>query len=222
MSWLDGSIAQSYNRRRIIAILKRQPRSSLALIFALALIALLQWLPGQEYLLKLFPLVGQAAVVSYPLAVVCFTWAVWRIWKEAQPPALPDDRDRPNAIKGPLPFGPNDAELFCCMGREWELAELLGRVNDPQKGLIVVSGESGADKTSLFRAGLVASLKGKEQKVTYWEAIPPEPLVGLRHALVCAPISTSQAFYNTLIQNAVNPSFAGRQGYFVVIEKYLL
>lgn len=200
MSWFDDYVTRVYNIRRIIAILKRQPRSSLALVFAFALIALVQWLLGQGELLEKLPLLKESPVLGYPLAAICFGWAVWRIWKEAQPPALPGDRDRPNAIKGPLPFGPDDAELFCRLGRERDLAELLGRVNDPQQGLIVISGESGAGKTSLLRAGLVASLKAKGHKVTYWEATPRDPFSGLAHALGSPQMLTPQALYNALKQ----------------------
>jgi hypothetical protein len=87
-------------------------------------------------------------------------------------PPLPVAGDlRPTAIKGPTAFGPHDADLFRRLGRKADTATLLNHILNDQISLVVVSGESGAGKTSLLRAGLGSVLKNQNLAIEYhyWE-----------------------------------------------------
>jgi WD40 repeat protein len=60
--------------------------------------------------------------------------------------------------RGLRPFDESDAEVF--YGRERVIAELIGKVAGQmsEKGILVVTGASGAGKSSLLRAGLIPAL----------------------------------------------------------------
>jgi hypothetical protein len=126
-----------------------------------------------------------ASLVLFIIGVALFAWAVIRIWKEAAPPPESGDAVRPTVIKGPLAFGPHDAEIFRRLGRENETATLLNFILDEQIGLIVVKGDSGAGKTSLLRAGLPGLLAKQSPPIAYhyWEAIPDQAETGLLNAV---------------------------------------
>jgi WD40 repeat protein len=86
----------------------------------------------------------------------------------AGPPAAgPDDRAarwmRGCPYRGLLPFNEADAEVFC--GRERLAAELAGQLAArlTRGGLVVVTGASGAGKSSLLRAGLLPILARGQQ-----------------------------------------------------------
>ncbi len=99
-------------------------------------------------------------------------------------PNLPSDTGQVQAaaIKGPLAFTEQDGELFRRLGRETELVQLVGFLDNDQIGLVVVMGESGAGKTSLLRAGLSNVLKDRDVGFLYWEALPEDPAAGLLRA----------------------------------------
>jgi hypothetical protein len=75
-----------------------------------------------------------------------------------------------------MAFGPYDADRFRRLDREADLATLLNYILNDQISLVVVSGESGAGKTSLLRAGLPSILKNQTPPIEYhyWEAVPDE------------------------------------------------
>jgi GTPase SAR1 family protein len=75
------------------------------------------------------------------------------------PKTKPNDQPLPSAIKGLMAFTDEDGELFLKLERGNELAQLKNYLFDPQIGLVVMMGESGAGKTSLLRAGLSHLLK---------------------------------------------------------------
>ena len=75
-----------------------------------------------------------------------------------------------------MAFGQADGELFHRLQRQKEIERLLGLVLDDQIGLIAVTGESGAGKTSLLRAGLSHALGSRKIPLVYWEARPNQPL----------------------------------------------
>lgn len=70
-------------------------------------------------------------------------------------PSSGDGPPRPS-FRGLLPFHESDRESF--FGREADVDALVARVLDPELGLVVLYGESGAGKTSLLQAGLVPRL----------------------------------------------------------------
>jgi hypothetical protein len=51
-----------------------------------------------------------ASLLLFVVGGALFAWAVIRIWREAAPPPESGDAVRPTVIKGPLAFGPHDAE----------------------------------------------------------------------------------------------------------------
>ncbi len=95
------------------------------------------------------------------------------------PKAKVNDQPLPSAIKGLMAFTDEDGELFLKLERGNELAQLKNYLFDPQIGLLVMMGESGAGKTSLLRAGLSHLLKDKDCRYVYWEARPTEAVAGL-------------------------------------------
>src|SRR5215468_3022271 len=68
-------------------------------------------------------------------------------------------RERGCPYRGLLPYGETDAEVF--YGRERLAAQLAARVT--RGGLVVVTGASGAGKSSLLRAGLLPILARGQQ-----------------------------------------------------------
>ena len=131
--------------------------------------------------LKELPWALDVAHAAFGLASVCFLWLVWRLWKVAPSPPKPPEKPTPSAIKGLLPWGVADGELFAGLGRQAELNFLLDRARNDQIPITVVRGESGAGKTSLLQAGLQYTL-GREACV-YWEAYPNNAPARLLHAI---------------------------------------
>jgi hypothetical protein len=123
------------------------------------------------------------ATGCYGIGVVLLGWAAYRLWQQAVPPPLPPPEARPSAVKGPMAFGPEDGLLFQRLGRDRELAQLLGLMLNDQIALVVVMGESGVGKTSLLRAGLPYVLQGQHVQSVYWEAVPTDAPARLLHAL---------------------------------------
>jgi hypothetical protein len=128
---------------------------------------------------------GYASVALWALAGVLLILAFILIWRQLPAP-LPstDAASRPNAIKGPMSFGPRDAELFRRLGRETETRKLIDLIADDQIGLIVLNGDSGSGKTSLLRAGLEALLAAQSPPIgyIYWEAVPDQTVTRLLNA----------------------------------------
>lgn len=122
-----------------------------------------------------------AAYVAYGTAAACLIWLAWRLWKVAAPPPEVSDRPVSSAIKGLLPWGIADGELFARLGRRAEIGCLLGLAQNDQIPITVVRGESGAGKTSLLQAGLRFAL-GPEHCV-YWEALATGASTALMHAV---------------------------------------
>ena len=138
----------------------------------LALLGLLAYV-GKE---KDIPLIGDRRALVLGLLIVlvilCISFVVWRLGRlrfpsqETTPPKL-----LPSAVRGPLPFVETDGELFLRLGRKRLLQDLLTLVLNEETPVVVVSGESGAGKTSLLRAGLVYVLREQYARTcVYWDA----------------------------------------------------
>ncbi len=122
------------------------------------------------------------------IAIVPFVWGIVLVWKKAIPRTVDvAGTVKPSAIKGPFAFGEMDGEIFAKLGREADLARILGWVLDSQICFTALKGESGAGKTSLLRAGLVYGLKRAHEKYgvipVYWEATPENPREELLRAI---------------------------------------
>jgi len=122
------------------------------------------------------------------LSVILIGNGIWRIWKQAIPPQDEEISEvYPSAIKGPMPFLPQDGKLFSRLGREMELRLLLNWVVNDQNPIVVIMGESGAGKSSLLRAGLEYTLSTNDSPYgitpIYWEATPTNSITGLFYAV---------------------------------------
>jgi hypothetical protein len=153
--------------RRMVGYLRYSPKET-GLVYAALVAAALGWLVRSDQTKQVGGVIfgdhwpkitGLTSVALWTLAGVLLILAFNLMWRQvAAPPASTDAAPRPTAIKGPMSFGPHDAELFRRLGRETETSRLLDWIVDDQIGLIVLKGNSGAGKTSLLRAGLPAVL----------------------------------------------------------------
>lgn len=149
---------------------------------ALVLLAVLCFLAGFQGV-DLVPMPAWIDQYKDPVRLILYAsggalliWAVARIWAQATPRAAEVAAAKPSAIKGPMAFGQADGELFQRLQRQSEIERLLSFVLDDQVGLVAVTGESGAGKTSLLRAGLSHALQSRDIPLVYWEARPSQPL----------------------------------------------
>jgi hypothetical protein len=154
------------------------------------------------------------------VGVVLLAWTVFRIWKQAIPPELPPPETRPAAIKGPMPFTREDAELFRGLGRKAELEKLLAYVLDDQIPLVVVMGESGVGKTSLLRAGLSNLLAQRSIQMVYWEALPSSPKERVLHAILASWDTAKQGALPTNIDEAIKALSIGPGRTVIVLDQF--
>ena len=174
---------------------------------------------------KIFPDISNAGgwkgilqLSLYAVGIVSLLYGALRVWRLVQPIELPPTKNRPLAIKGPMPFTEADGELFRRLGRERELQKLLGLVLDDQVLMVVVRGASGAGKTSLLRAGL-RHILGDRAILHYWEAVPTDPEKGLLRALheKWPEDSAKPASLDELVNPA---NELGRHSHVVVIDQF--
>jgi hypothetical protein len=179
--------------RQVIGYLRYSPKET-SLVFAALAAAGIGWLvrsdPAKLVGEVIFgdhgPKITITSVALWGLAGVLLILAFILIWRQvAAPPASTDAAPRPTAIKGPMSFGPRDAELFRRLGRETETSRLLDWIVDDQIGPIVLKGNSGAGKTSLLRAGLPAVLATHPSPIgyIYLEAVPDQAVTRLLNAV---------------------------------------
>jgi hypothetical protein len=135
------------------------------------------------------------SLALFILAGLLVLWAGLRLWKVLTPGIDTQDVIRPSALKGPIAFGPHDADLFRRLGRETETATLLDWILDNRVGLIILMGESGAGKTSLLRAGLSTLLAKQDPPIDYhyWEAVPEQSSAGFLKAVKAEWTATAEA-----------------------------
>ncbi len=181
----------SEQARRIIQIIRYGRREQLFLFIGAVWFFLLQKFP--EFIQPIIPITESFKPIVnnlYLIGVLFIAYGVWRIWKLAIPPHLPEMAPKPTAIKGPLAFGLQDGPIFAKLGRDKDISKLLSWALDDQVNLAVLMGESGAGKSSLLRAGLEHTLLRETDKYhitpIYWEARPGDPANGLLHAVKSA------------------------------------
>jgi hypothetical protein len=180
--------------RQVIGYLRYSPKET-GLVFAALFAAALGWLvqsdPAKQVGEVIFgehwpKITFLTSVALWTLFGALLILAFTLIWRQvAPPPASTDAAPRPSAIKGPMSFGPRDAELFRRLGRKAEANTLLDWIVDDQIGLIVLKGDSGAGKTSLLRAGLPGLLATHSSPIgyVYWEAVPDQAITRLLNAV---------------------------------------
>jgi tetratricopeptide (TPR) repeat protein len=89
---------------------------------------------------------------------------------------------KPGAIKGLLPFGYEDAEDFAHLQRGQNLRECLQAIGDDHWRFGVLSGESGAGKTSFLQAGLWPALEKRKARCVYVKFSDLDPFESVRRA----------------------------------------
>ncbi len=88
-----------------------------------------------------------------------------------------------STIKGLLPFGISDQEIFKQLQRETELTECYQAITDDNFRFGVLSGESGAGKTSFLRAGLWPALLDQCRSV-YIKFTDLDPVAAIKQAFI--------------------------------------
>src|SRR5262245_14477191 len=135
-------------------------------------------------LLSLFPLLkqfGWYAPVFWSLIGVIFIIAVIVAARAKRKTAV-QSALKPGAIKGLLPFGYEDAEVFSRLQRDQNLKECLQAIGDEQWRFGVLSGESGAGKTSFLQAGLWPELERRKFRCVYVKFSDLDPYESVRRA----------------------------------------
>lgn len=169
--------------------------------------------------------------VFYAGGLAFLAYGGYRVSKLFIAPDLPPPTNRSSAIKGPNAFTPEDGELFRKLGRETELQELLGYIQDDHVRMIVVMGASGVGKTSLLRAGLSNILADKNIQYHYWEAVPSDSAERLlrvvketwnNHSIeACVTTGNSQAQIPSSLEDLINPSAeACPRNHVIVLDQF--
>ena len=135
-------------------------------------------------LLSLFPQLrqfGWYAPVFWSLIGVIFIIAVI-VAARAKRKTAEHAELRLGAIKGLLPFGYEDAEVFSHLQRDQNLKECLQAIGDEQWRFGVLSGESGAGKTSFLQAGLWPELEKRKFRCVYVKFSDLDPFESVKRA----------------------------------------
>src|SRR5262245_8751913 len=160
-------------------------------------------------MLSLFPRLkqfGWYAPVFWSLIGVIFVIAVIVAARAKRKTAVQSEL-KPGAIKGLLPFGYEDAEVFSHLQRDQNLKECLQAVGDEQWRFGVLSGESGAGKTSFLQAGLWPELEKRKFRCVYVKFSDLDPFESVKRAclkhLSFADGATDEADFQGLLRAAV-------------------
>jgi hypothetical protein len=119
--------------------------------------------------------------VFWSLVSVIFIGAVIAAARPKRKPTETGDL-KPGAIKGLLPFGYEDAEDFAHLQRSQNLKECLQAIGDDHWRFGVLSGESGAGKTSFLQAGLWPALEKRKARCVYVKFSDLDPFESVRRA----------------------------------------
>lgn len=110
------------------------------------------------------------------LAVVTIVVGYFTLPKDqpVQPPV--------KTIRGLLPLGSGDRDLFKKLCREVDVAKILSALGSDRFRLGVLVGTSGSGKSSLLRAGIVPRLSGNGTLATYAELSNEPPITSINRA----------------------------------------
>jgi tetratricopeptide (TPR) repeat protein len=113
---------------------------------------------------------------------------------------------KPGAIKGLLPFGYEDAEDFAHLQRSQNLKECLQAIGEDHWRFGVLSGESGAGKTSFLQAGLWPALEKRKARCVYVKFSDLDPFESVRRAcrkrLPACEVAADDADFPSLLRAA--------------------
>lgn len=184
-------------------------RSLLVLIDVVLFLALNPFEWPFPNLLSLFPQLkqfGWYAPVFWLLIGVIFIIAVI-VAARAQRKAAERPELKLGAIKGLLPFGYEDAEVFSHLQRDQNLKECLQAIGDEQWRFGVLSGESGAGKTSFLQAGLWPELERRKFRCVYVKFSDLDPFESVKRAclkhLSFADGASDEADFQGLLRAAI-------------------
>ena len=113
------------------------------------------------------------------IAVSAVGAAVVTLPKRRSPEITPERQ----AIKGLRSFELKDAEIFKQLERQKDVQECLDALSDPELRLAILTGESGAGKSSLLQAGLMPRLAEVDFQGVYVKLGDRDPVSLIRRAL---------------------------------------
>jgi tetratricopeptide (TPR) repeat protein len=130
--------------------------------------------------------IGLAIIFGIAFAVALFT---------RREKAEPKTATANSIIKGLLPYTDTkeDAEWFARLQRNSILHECIGFCTGADSSFAIFSGESGAGKTSLLRAGLLPNLDPQKYQPVYVKLTDKQPLRLIRRALTSHADETATA-----------------------------
>lgn len=142
-----------------------------------------QW-PFEGLLLSPFPQLkqfGWYTPVFWSLIAVIFVTAVI-VAARAKRKTTEHVELKLGAIKGLLPFGYEDAEIFTHLERDQNLKECLQAIGDEHWRLGVLGGESGTGKTSFLQAGLWPEMEKRKFRCVYVKFSDLDPFESVKRA----------------------------------------
>jgi hypothetical protein len=188
-----NDLAETFRNRRWVKLL-----SLFGVVFAIFLNP-----PALEYL-KIFEVskpqwysyrvwgIGVTIIFGIAFAVALFT---------RREKAEPKTTTANSIIKGLLPYTDmkEDAEWFTRLQRNSILHECIGFCTGANSSFAIFSGESGAGKTSLLRAGLLPNLDPQKYQPVYVKLTDKQPLRLIRRALTSHADDTATADERNLL-----------------------
>jgi hypothetical protein len=138
-------------------------------------------------LLKLFtntPLPATYPRYFWLVIGAVFVAAIVAAWRVRPREKTRRDLAERSAIKGLLPYGEKDAELFARLQREQDLTECVDALTANDFRFGVLCGESGNGKTSFLQAGLRPALPQNNHRCVYIKCTELDPIEAIRQALL--------------------------------------
>ncbi|HEU0184306.1 MAG TPA: NACHT domain-containing protein [Blastocatellia bacterium] len=89
-----------------------------------------------------------------------------------------------SAIRGLLPFGYDDAEMFARLERNQNLQECVQSISDEHWRFGVLTGESGAGKTSFLQAGLWPGIEKRKFRCVYVKFSDLDPIESIKRSFL--------------------------------------
>jgi tetratricopeptide (TPR) repeat protein len=188
---------------------RKDPRSLLVLLDVILFLAFnpFQW-PFANLIL-LFPELAQFKwykPVFWSSLGVIFVSAVI-IAARTKRPTITGPSLRLSAIKGLLPFGHDDSDIFSRLQRDRILKDCIQAITQENWYFGILFGESGAGKTSFLQAGLWPALEEKNLRCIYVKYSDFDPVEALeqaiRNRLILADDNVAKADFLGLLRAAV-------------------